>query len=1050
MRQAFCALILALALAPHVTAQESRAAREARLLDASLRAVQFLDKDVGWAVGDEGVILSTIDAGRTWERKPTGLRASLRAVCFLNPFVGWVVGREELPEGRSVGILLYTRDSGETWKQLLPGALPGLNQVRFVDANTGFVLGDGCEQFPTGLFRTKDAGRTWEPVSGPRTASWLAGDFQDDKTGVLAGAWSRLASYKQEQLHSAADIRTLAGRHVHALQVLPRRLLAAAEGGLMLTSASAGASWGFAELKLPTDVLACLDFHAMHAVGERVWAVGRPGSVVLHSADAGQSWTLLKTGQPLSLHGVFFFDDKRGWAAGDAGLILATLDGGKTWQVQRQGGRRAAALVVQAQARDLPADTLSVLGASEGYLTTAVRALAPDPAAADAGAASEPQRYAAAVRSAGGMTGEALWPFPLPQYLEQAERPQVLAYWDKLHAGRAERELVRQLVLALRIWRPSVVLGDHPDAKAAGPVSLVAEALQEAVRLAADPQAFPEQLEQLGLESWQVDMTYGLWPRSDAPIVQDNHEPLVRLAGSAAEQSAWALLLLCGDINRAPDQRCYRLIQTRFGATGKTTEQRHWMLGVRIDEGDARRKRPEEEPADVKAMFKASRERRNLVALAAQAEDGGRALDRLAPLLRQSEDETLADRLGTTAFAIGSQYARRGQWLLARQAYQLLLERYPAHPLSAEACRWLIRHDASAEARHRQRLKQFINVSNIRYGDDAPPPVKGQKPVQPAGGKEQLDEAAKAGLRLLGYTRQNQGTGPAESEAPPARHCLDFGKRLAGFGPLYAGDPAMQFCIQAARRQLGEGAAAQEWYGRFHKYIEQGPWHEAAGAERWLLSRATPAPRRLGRCILTEARPFLDGVFDDACWQNQTPLRLANATAETAGDYATEVLFAYDQEFLYVALCCRHPRGQAVPVVKSRGRDAEMASFDRVSILLDLDRDYSTCYHLQVDQRGCVREDCWGDLSWNPRWFVAARSTENAWQIEAAIPLAELTGERVALGNAWAFNVVRVLPGRGVQGWSLPADVRARPEGMSLLLFQQDAARGKAAPMPRE
>ena len=126
-----------------------------------------------------------------------------------------------------------------------------------------------------------------------------------------------------------------------------------------------------------------------------------------------------------------------------------------------------------------------------------------------------------------------------------------------------------------------------------------------------------------------------------------------------------------------------------------------------------------------------------------------------------------------------------------------------------------------------------------------------------------------------------------------------------------------------------------------------------------------------------------------------------------------------------------------VPAVKKRGRDDNLDPFDRVSLLLDLDRDYSTYFHFQVDQRGCVREDCWGDAKWNPRWFVACKSDEDAWCIEAAIPLGELTGERIPLNTAWAFNVVRILPGRGVQSWSQPADVQPRPEGMSVLVFFQ-------------
>jgi hypothetical protein len=116
-----------------------------------------------------------------------------------------------------------------------------------------------------------------------------------------------------------------------------------------------------------------------------------------------------------------------------------------------------------------------------------------------------------------------------------------------------------------------------------------------------------------------------------------------------------------------------------------------------------------------------------------------------------------------------------------------------------------------------------------------------------------------------------------------------------------------------------------------------------------------------------------------------------------------------------------------------------------VSLLLDLDRDYATCYHLQIDRRGCVCDDCWGDLGWDPRWFVAVRDDGAEWRAEAAVPLFELTGEVVTVGRAWAANVVRVLPGRGLQAWSAPADVQPQPEGMGLLMFSE-APRREAKP----
>src|SRR5579859_661270 len=98
MRPVFSALILSAALVPCAAAAEFR-----RFEDAPLHAVQFWDKNEGWAAGDEGIVWHTIDGGQSWERQPTGVRASLRGMHFLNPYVGWIVGREELPGGGSTG-----------------------------------------------------------------------------------------------------------------------------------------------------------------------------------------------------------------------------------------------------------------------------------------------------------------------------------------------------------------------------------------------------------------------------------------------------------------------------------------------------------------------------------------------------------------------------------------------------------------------------------------------------------------------------------------------------------------------------------------------------------------------------------------------------------------------------------------------------------------------------------------------------------------------------------------------------------------------------------
>jgi photosystem II stability/assembly factor-like uncharacterized protein len=1020
MRPIFAALALAAALAAPVRAADLRFPD-----DAALRAVQFVDENEGWAVGDAGVIWHTIDGGQTWERQPTGVRASLRGLHFLNPFTGWVVGREELPQGGSVGVVLATRDGGLKWQRLCIQGLPGLQRVHFFDDKTGIAIGEGTDQYPTGVFTTADGGRNWKPMPGPRCPAWLAADFTDPQNGALAGAWGRLATLRQGVL-GAAEVDTLSGRSVRDLRLVGNRAIAVGEGGLVLVSSnSAGLRWGFADLAsvFKPETLACLDFHAVACRGEHIWVAGRPGSLVLHSADHGLTWQTASTGRNVPVHGLFFLNEQRGWAVGELGTILGTADGGKTWTVQREGGQRSAALFVHARAGGVPFETIALLGGDDGYLTTALQVTAADPASAPPAASGAPQRLTAAMRLAAGAAGETLWQFPLPQHLGRAEPRELIGAWDKLHGDRAADQILRQLVLALRMWRPEVVVTDGkvPDS----PIDeLIAEAVEEAYKRAADPAAFPEQLAQLGLKPWQVKKLYARCAdAAGAPVVCDLTEAKQRLQSTPRDFAAPSLAL-CDETPAS--QACFHLLAASINGAAN---HRGLMDGIDLGAGGTAR-RPREPLEDLNPdIEKGIRARRNLQALAetpiANLTEPDRLLAQIGPALAGMSD----DQGAPAAFAIASQFARNGQWTLAREAFLLLVDRYPAHPLAADGYRWLLRYSSSSEARRRQELGQFIAVTEATVRDGTP---QQNGPIRTS-----AEGVEKRQLTLLGdlaeARRWYQG-------------CLQVEPRLASFGGVFSDDPAVQFCLQAARRNLGEFAAANEWYKQFAADHRDGPWRDAAVAELWLANRNGAPPKPLALCRQSDTRPLLDGQFDDACWQGVVPLKLKNAVGDTVKDYPTEAWLAFDNDFLYVALRCKHPADRYVEPVKKRKRDEDLHAFDRVSILLDLDRDYSTYYRLEIDQRGCLCEDCWGDRTWNPRWFVAVRSDPTGWQIEAAIPLAELTGEPVTLNRTWACNVVRILPGRGVQAWSVPADVQPRPEGMGLLMFTADPAKaGKAA-----
>lgn len=109
--------------------------------------------------------------------------------------------------------------------------------------------------------------------------------------------------------------------------------------------------------------------------GERLVAVGERGLIAL-SDDQGQGWRQAVVPVSVSLTAVQFADTQHGWAVGHGGVILATRDGGESWQVQLNG-IQAAQLQLDAARNEL-ADATDANAAQE-RIQTAERLLAEGP-----------------------------------------------------------------------------------------------------------------------------------------------------------------------------------------------------------------------------------------------------------------------------------------------------------------------------------------------------------------------------------------------------------------------------------------------------------------------------------------------------------------------------------------------------------------------------------------------------------------------------------------------------------------------------------------------
>ncbi len=319
-----------------------------------------------------------------------------------------------------------------------------------------------------------------------------------------------------------------------------------------------------------------------------------------------------------------------------------------------------------------------------------------------------------------------------------------------------------------------------------------------------------------------------------------------------------------------------------------------------------------------------------------------------------------------TAFAAAAQLARDGRWGLARELFAFVSDQFGAHPEAAVASRWLIQYHSSAAVVRRIELGQVNPI--------------------PSGVFESVDSAVKpaGGVENGGLKQRYQFTS-GETQRIWTRNCLELESRLVAFGPIHAKDPLVQACMTVAKDR---GAVT-------------------------LPGAAKPADERPVWACSAATKPTLDGKLNDECWEKAAKVPLAGPAG-----YDTEAKFAFDDKFLYVAVTAKHPAGKQVPKVEKRERDADLCGHDRVEWKIDLDGSGATPFRFAVDHRGCLAEDCWGAIDWNPKWFVAFDSTATGWTAEVAIPLAEMTGGKV-VGQSWGVNLTRVVPGEGepTTGW---------------------------------
>ncbi len=258
-----------------------------RISSSDLNTVAFINNEQGWIGGDGGLLLRSIDSGKTWIKQSINSKENINEVYFRNEDNGFILA----------GDRLFMMIDGSDWreqslftKNSFPGKSVEFYSIRFSDKKRGWIVGSINQNetvVDSILMKTEDSGVSWKRVIVPTKVELIHLDFVNEFRGWIVG-----------------------------------------DKGTILTTEDAGKSWITQVTKTEATIYS-VDFRNEN---EGI-AVGSKG-LILRTEDGGRNWINATTKYPNTLWRVSYPDEKRLWVAGRNGTILFSNDKGKTWNKQ--------------------------------------------------------------------------------------------------------------------------------------------------------------------------------------------------------------------------------------------------------------------------------------------------------------------------------------------------------------------------------------------------------------------------------------------------------------------------------------------------------------------------------------------------------------------------------------------------------------------------------------------------------------------------------------------------------------------------------------------
>src|SRR5207249_3985493 len=223
-----------------------------------------------------------------------------------------------------------------------------LYDVKAVDGREAWAVGNFGA-----IYHTADAGKTWDSRDGGTRDPLFAIDFAPGAGEGPGEGW--IVGKASLILHTADGGKTWKpqksaippDKHLFSVKAIDAKTVwVAGDWGALAVTHDGGVTWQDRSLGTLTVKMEETPERVTKTLSDDVILAGisfpdpRHGYIVgefgtlLATADGGETWEKREVGTDKTLFGVFFSTPEKGWVVGIDGLILHTRDGGGRWAVQ--------------------------------------------------------------------------------------------------------------------------------------------------------------------------------------------------------------------------------------------------------------------------------------------------------------------------------------------------------------------------------------------------------------------------------------------------------------------------------------------------------------------------------------------------------------------------------------------------------------------------------------------------------------------------------------------------------------------------------------------